>query len=232
MNYDTIFAQYYTAYRAEATIPDVTDDEYTIGMRFANDAIRRWRGFDNTYWRELFTTSVANSTGGVITTTANDATYAAPTAMQEPGGFVRLLNSNGTVNKNIPIINPNEAQFRSQEANVAYFTGDPSNGFTLNFNNAPDTSGLTILYDYYKTPTLITTGTSKPEMSDPNFIVNYMLASRFRASRNPYYGAAKRDAENMLGQMKMANDSGSWANPWQVADNSGTVWGNSQNGGW
>ena len=52
-----------------------------------------------------------------------------------------------------------------------------------------------------------------------------MLAQRFRVSRNPYYSSALRDAEAAIKVMQMDNNSGSWANPWAVADNSGSSWG-------
>lgn len=231
MDFTEIFAQYYTLYRAEADTPATTDDEYTIGIRLANNAIRRWANYDATYWQELFTTSQDNSTGGVVTTTSGTADYTAPTAMKQAGGFVRLKSS-GTTVKTIPIIEPSEVQFKGDNSTYCYFTGDPNNGFTLHINPAPTTTGLDIDYVYYKTPTLITAGTDKPEMQNPDFIVNNMLADRFRASRNPYYTTAKRDAENYLGQMKMANDAGTWTNPWSVHDNSGSVWGENIGNGW
>lgn len=225
MTFDQIFAQYYNLYRAEATTPDSSDDEYTIAMRFANDAVRRWANYDNTMWKELFTNTSLAGTGATLSTTSGTANYAAPTAMNQLGGYIRLLNADGTTNSRIPVVDPQEGQFMGDNANYAWLTGNSSNGFTLRFNKAPTTTGLTIEYDYYKTPTLFTTGSSKTEMGNPDFIVDHMLANRFRASRNPYYGTAKRDAENKLAQMKMANDSGSWSNPWTIPDRSGTIWG-------
>lgn len=233
MDFDTLFSDYYTQYRAEATVPSDTDDEYTIAKRYANNGIRRWLNYDNTFWKELFTTAQTNSTGGVVTTTAGTASYAAPTAMKMAGGFVRLKDSStGTTLSEIPIIDPQDAQFRSDNGKYAYFTGDYSNGFTLNINPAPDTTGQLIDYVYYKKPTEFSTGTDVTEMSNPSFLVDHMLASRFRSSRNPYYSTAKRDAENALGQMKMENDSGTWSNPWQVPDRSGSVWGANTSNSW
>lgn len=232
MDYDTIFQEYYTQYRAEALTPPSTDDEYIIGMRLANSAIRRWASYDDTFWQNLYTTSILNSTGGVVTTTSGVSTYACPTAMQQPGGYVKLLSLDGTTQSHIPVYSSQEVQFMNDSAKFAYFTGNPNSGFTLTLNSAPDQTGLSILYVYYKKPTLITTGTDKPDMSNPDFIVNHMLANRFRASRNPYYGTAKRDAENMLAQMKMENDSGSPSNPWIVPDRSGTVWGSDLGSKW
>lgn len=227
MDYNAIFTAYYRQYRAEATVPTSSDDEYTIGLSLANEAISRWANYDSTYWKELFTTAQENSTGGVVTITAGTSTYAAPTAMREAGGFVRIKDGSGNTLRSYPILDPQEAQFKSDDAQYCYFTGNPTDGFTLHLNPSPDTAidGMDIDYVYYKKPTEFTTGTSETEMSNPYFIVHRMLANRFRASRNPYYSSALRDAEDALKIMKLDNDSGSWSNPWSLPDNSGTQWG-------
>lgn len=227
MDYDAIFSAYYRQYRAEATIPSSTDDEYTIGLSLANEAVNRWANYDGTYWNELFTTAQTNSTGGVVTITTGTKTYAAPTAFREAGGFVKILDASNNTIKHYPIIKPHEAQFKSDESTYAYFTFATGGVATLNLNPAPDSSlnGKSIDYVYYKKPTEFSTGADKTEMANPYFVVHRMLAQRFRASRNPYYASALRDSEDVLRMMKIDNDSGSWANPWKVADNSGSIWG-------
>lgn len=227
MDFDSIIQNYYTLYRGEATAPTSTDDEYTVGMRLANNAINRWANVDAMYWKELFTTTADNSTGATLTIATGDSTYAAPTAMQEAGGYVKIKDGTDTIQE-IPIIEPQEAQFKSEEGTYAYFTGDPNNGFTLHLNPAPDASlnGKTLWYAYYKKPTEFTTGTDKTEMANPWFIIHHMLANRFRVSRNfGGYQTAMRDAEEALKNMQQDNNSGTWANPWSLADNSGSTWG-------
>ncbi len=230
MTYSEIFAAYYELYRAEATIPASTDDEYTIGLRLANEAIARWANYDNTFWKELFDT--AQNSGDGTTITAGTTQYDAPGDMRQAGGFVKILDSDNNTVRSYAILEPQEAQFKTDNSHYAYFTGDPNNGFTLNLNPAPDTAidGMDIDFVYYKTPTLLTTGSSVPEMANPYFIVHRMLSNRFRASRNPYYQSALRDSEDMLKIMQMENMSGSYANPWKLQDNSGAAFGNSQNG--
>lgn len=228
MNYDSIFTAYYRQYRAEATVPTSSDDEFTIGLSLANEAISRWANYDGVYWKELYTTAQTEGTGATLTITAGDTTYPAPTAMREAGGFVKILDPSGNTVRNYPILEPQEAQFRSDESQYCYFTGNPTAGFTLNLNPAPDTAinGFDIDYVYYKKATEFTAGSSTTEMANPYFIVHRMLANRFRASRNPYYTSALRDAEDALKIMKLDNDSGNWASPWSVPDNSGSSWGN------
>lgn len=298
MDYDSIFAAYYTQYRLEADTPASTDDEYTIGIALANEAVNRWSNYDGTYWKELFTT-LQRDGGGTQTITTGTTAYLAPGNFKEAGGSVRIKNSTGNTVRNYPIIDPQDAQFRNDASQYAFFTQgqnyystgtvsqattaltgvgttftadmvgmqvqfasgevatitaytsataltvSPSqtvasttykivnNGFTLNLNPTPDTSidGMDIDYDYYKYPSLFTVGGSRTEMSQPYFVVHRMLANRFRGSRNPYYSSAKADAEDVLRTMQLDNNSGTWANPWHLTDNSGTVWGQN-NGGW
>ena len=226
MTFTEIFTAYYTQYRADADVPTSTDDEYTIGLRLANEAISYWENYDNTFWKELYDTN-QNDGSGTQTITTGTIAYDAPDNFREAGGFVTVKSATGAVVQNYPIIEPHEAQFQGQDAVYCYFTGDPSNGYTLNLNPAPTSAlnGLDIDYVYYKTATLFTTGSDVSEMPNPYFIVHRILANQFRASRNPYYTAAKGDAENAMKVMQMHNNSGTWANPWNMSDTSGTSWG-------
>lgn len=226
MKFDDIFAAYYALYRTEADTPNSEDDEYTIALSLAKEAVDRWAGYDNTFWKELFDSNLTSDSSGDTTVVLDQAEYDAPSDMAQAGGFVRIKN-NGTTVKRYPIIEPQEAQFKSDEADYCYFTGDVNNGFILHLNPGPDAAivGMDIDYVYYKTPTLITKGTSKPNMSRPYFMVHRMLANRFRGSRNPYYSSAKSDAEDVLRSMQLANNSGNWSNPWSLEDHSGTSFG-------
>lgn len=237
MDYDSIFQALYTLYRAESDIPDTNDDEYTICMRLANEAINRWANYDGTYWKELFTTlqeSTQVSPVLVKTITAGTTAYAAPSDMREAGGLIRIKNASGNTVRHYPIKEPEQVQFLNEAATFAYFTGNPSQGFTLHLNPAPDSSVDTFNfdYDYYKKPTELTTGADVTEMANPYFIVHRALAQRFRASRNNAgYQTAMRDAETALKIMQADNNQGTWDNPWELADRSGTVFGQSV-GGW
>ena len=230
MNWNTIFETYYGLYRAEADTPASTDDEYTVALILSREAITRWSNYDGTYWKELFTTlqSSTQVLPALVTTVSTGvSTYDAPTDMREAGGFVKLLDANGNTVHSYPVVEVEQIQFKSDNASYCYFTGDPNNGFVLHLSPSPDANlnGLEIDYTYYKKPTYFTTGTDMTEMADPMFIVHRMLANRFRVSRNPYYSSAKIDAEDCLRTMQADNNSGNWADPWKLQDNSGSVWG-------
>lgn len=226
MNFDSIFQAFWTQYRADDDPPASTDPEYTVALRLANEALNHWATYDGTYWRELFTTNQLDGSGAQTITTA-DTTYSAATNFREAGGNIKVKNSDGKTVQTYPIIEPHEAQFKADNATYAYFSGNLKDGYTLNLNPAPPSSlnGLDIDYVYYKTPTEYSVGATTSEIPNAYFIVHRILANRFRASRNPYYEDALRDAENILAKMKLDNESGTWANPWSVADNSGSNWG-------
>lgn len=225
MDFEEIFQAYYTLFRADSDVPVEGDDEFTVGLRMANEAISRWAHYDGTYWKELYDTNQNNGTG-TQTITSGTTTYTAPDDFQEAGGFVKILDGT-TEMARYPIIEPSEVQFQSASTKYCYFTGNQSDGYVLNLNPAPgaELDGLDLDYVYYKKPTYIESKTDVPQMTNPYFIVHRMLAQQFRASRNPYYTSALRDAEDALRIMQIDNNSGSWANPWSQADNSGTTFG-------
>lgn len=222
MDQDALFAAYYMQYRTEADTPNSADDEYKIFTGLSNEAINRWSNYDNTFWKELWNTLQISGDGDSIITEGTTE-YACPDDMRIAGGKIRVFDPiTGQTKARINIIEPQDVQFQSDTATYAYFIGDPNNGFTLNINPEPQTPliGMSMNYIYYKKPTLLVATTDMSEMSQPYFIVHRSLANRFRGSRNPYYTSAKNDAEDILQTMQMENNSGTWADPWKMADNS------------
>lgn len=226
MDFDDIIQAYYTQFRADADVPVSTDDEYTVALRLANEAVKYWENYDGTLWNELYDTNQNDGTGAQTIVTGQTA-YTAPTNFKKAGGFVRVKNANGSDVIAYEIIDANDVQFKGDQDDYCFFTGDMNNGYTLNINPAPtsELNGLDIDYVYYKKATEFTTGTDKTEMSDPYFIVHRMLGNQFRASRNPYYQSAMGDALYSIKNMQITNNSGNWANTPELKDNSGTVFG-------
>lgn len=227
MTFTQIFTAYYQMFRGEADVPAITDDEYTLALTLANRSLNRWANYDGVYWKELWTTNQTDGTG-VQTITAGTTSYAAPTNMREAGGLVQIKDTDGNIRTTFPVIEVNEIQFKDQNSTYCYFTGNPTTGFTLHLNPVPDSSidGMDIEYAYYKKPTEYTVGADESEISNPYFIVHNMLADRFQIERNyGSYQIAKRDAEEFLKNMQQDNNSGTWANPFSIPDNSGSAWG-------
>ncbi len=220
MTFDEIFAEYYPLYRGQATVPASTDREYLLAIPLANNAIRKWDRADGVLWRELYTTVQVEGDGSQVIS-IDQSSYEAPDNMRKPDGDIRLTDPTNASNvKRIPVVSPTDKYAKSDTRAYAYFVGGANAGWTLYFTgNITPYVGWLIDYAYYKKPTLITTGTDVPDMSDPNFIVQDMLASRFTASRNGFaYQAAKANATDALRNMIVENNSGSPGNSWNLLE--------------
>lgn len=224
MTYDDIFAEYYPLYRGQATVPAATDREYLLGIPLANNGIRRWDRADGTLWEELYTTAQVTPGAAVLVVNTALTSYTGPSGMRKPGGEIRLIDpSNANNFKRIPAVLASDTYAKSQSGSYAYFVGSANTTWKLYING--DISSMNnwkIDYIYYKKPTLFTVAnasTATPEMSDPNFIIQSMLQSRFVNSRNGFaYNDAKSNAIDALRNMVIENNSGSPGNSWNLLD--------------
>lgn len=238
MDFQSIFEEYYTQYRGDSQIPDITDPEWAIAVRYGNGAIRRWANVDTEEWEQLWTT--ASVEGFTETYKGNSATpvtftYDCPDTMKRPGGFITLTDPVSGSYARINVIKQTDVQWQASSAPYAYFTGDENTGFfmTLNFTGNSN-YGWVIDFPIYKKPTYFDAssngdgaggvnedGTTISECPDSNYIINYILAWRFRSSRNfPAYQTAKADAEEGLKNMQQKNGIGVDGNMWNMSTNS------------
>lgn len=223
MDYDSIFAEYYPMYRGQATVPASSDREYQLGIPFANNAIRRWDRADGTLWEELYTTNqIQGSEGeGSLTVDTTQPFLNGPTNMRKPGGVLKLINpTNANDFRKIPVVLSSEKYAQGGSSTFANFVGSANTGIWALYLNGDYSqyANWLIDYDYYKTPTLFTNGGGEvADMSDPNFIIQTMLQTRFVNSRNGFaYSDAKAEATNSLRNMVIENNSGSPGNSWNL----------------
>lgn len=157
-------------YNGSSTPPTSGEEDYLVWTGLANMAINIWENEEGMLWRELYVPLSSAATGDKTTTTAYS--YTLPTDFKFPVSSFVWFGSN-TNKTPYRIVNPNDLQlYENNTQSWAYFV----NG-SLKFNpNVRFPSGLTISYDYYKKATKLTTGTDVPEMSDPGFIVYYVLS--------------------------------------------------------
>ena len=108
---------------------------------------------------------------------------------------------------NIPTIGSQDALSVNSSASVAYYTGGANTGYFLNMNGYNTSyNGEAVDFAYYKKPTLMTSATSVPEMSDPNYMIQKMLALRSSNERNGFvFQTADRDATQALQNMVLSN---------------------------
>lgn len=200
--------QIHTLYENDNNTPATTDDDYLIRRNLINIMVNRWENNLGTLWNELWTNTTDDSTGGSLTVVSSTATYNTPTNFRFPGGYVRILNSNGTVYATYPVVKPEKAQTLGTGAAYAYFKGNHSAGYKLVLNPTPDSTinGKTINYDFYKRASKIAATTDIPEMSDPYYIVHGVVAELHKADNNlALYDATIAEAEERLKQMAFQN---------------------------
>jgi len=216
MTFEEIFSTYYIEFRADSDVPDITDPEYLMAKKFANVAINKWKQVDGVLWNELWT-SRAISEEGDDTIVAGQLEYEAPDDFVFPGGYIRLGGGDQS-SQILQVYSPEEAQ--TMRGTFAYFTGNPADGYMLRLSSVADNlAGLAIDYDYYRAPVLMENASDIPDMADPYFIVNSMLADRFRGARNfPAYQTAKRDADSALQNMITRNAMGTPTRGWTIRD--------------
>lgn len=236
MNFEEIFYEYFTQFRGQATsVPVFGDREYNLAIPIANNAIRKWDRADGTLWRELISRASDQTTDNWATAnrTLLDGTvaYAAPINMRKPPRKVYLYEGGNYVE--IPVIEPDRMAGLNELSNAVSFLGSANTGYTMYMTAALATTyaGRSIDYLYYRKPTMFTTATTPaaivPDMSDPNFIVQDMLVSRFTQSRNGFgVKVADREAKIALVNMKIENSSGvpGQSDNWGVA----TDWGRNE----
>jgi hypothetical protein len=204
---DDLQSRINTLVNNDTDTPDSTDEEYGVILNLINQAIGKWESSD-VMWDELWTTYTHGST-----VAAGDTTYTiTATDFRYPGGQVKL--SLDGVDSFVPVISPEEYQSYNGEARVAYLTGNVSAGFVLNLGWSPATGdgtiGATISLPYYKYATKFTSSslsTDKTEISDPNFLVYDVTATKaLLESQNNKFSIFSTEAQKCMDNMRIMND--------------------------
>jgi hypothetical protein len=187
-------------YNGSSTPPTSGEEDYLVWTGLANMAINIWENEEGVLWRELFVNLIDAATG-TKTTTAGTYSYTVPTDFKFPVSSYVWFGSN--YNKTpTRIISPSELQlYENNTEGFGYFLGTK-----LWFNpNMTLTTGQTITYSYYKKATKLSSGSDVPEMSDPGFIVYYVLSELKKEEGDT---SALTIATQKLDAMKTLNEMG------------------------
>lgn len=226
MEYEEIFAGYYSQFRGQATsIPAFGNREYTLGVQLANSAIRTWDRVDGQLWRELIVTAGEQSVPVWATAnrTVTGTSMTPPNNMRKPPAFVRFTSGSGSFD--VSTVPPQEAKDYGNTSSIIWFEGGANTGYVMHLGGqlATQYAGWTIDYVYVKKPTLLIFTADQNDvvvdMSDPEYIIQKMVELRARPARNGFlYKTASADAKTALLNMKIENDSGVWGNSDRMRD--------------
>lgn len=218
MEYQDIFAEYFTQYRGQAVaIPTFGDREFTVAVYRCNNAIRKWDRTDGMLWRELTTRATDQTTGDWATINrtilSGTLSYPAPTNMRKPPAEVWTYI--GGQYSRLKVVDPSEISGLEELSSAVTFIGGANTGYTMHISQqtSEDCNGRSIDYLYYRKPTLLSTvadpSTTIIDMSDPNFCIQDMLATAFAASKNGFgYKVAAKEKSIAIINMKIENSSG------------------------
>ena len=136
-------------------------------------SINVWETEDD--WKELYT-NLADAADGTKITTASTSAYDTPTDFVRVVGYVRIDTTY------YPYYPPEKYQLiKSTDSSTSfyYITGNANSGFKVNIHPAPTSTGDTIIYEYYKSATLLTATTTKFEMADSQFAIYFALSKLY-----------------------------------------------------
>jgi hypothetical protein len=211
----------YANYEGDVSDWASTDDEYLAARRFANQAVQMWEFYDNTKWRELFKKHSATASDVVKTITAGTYAYTTSSDFRFPCSYVRTERSNtSTYYSVLPVeeIAPGD----DNADRWVYFTGNAKDGHVLNFNSELTlATGDTLQYEYYKIATPFTASDTTTEMSNPMFIVHYILWRMYK--NDGENGKALEEfqlAQQILEGMRVDNMEGIWNQSFNLPYNS------------
>lgn len=193
----------HTMYEGDTDTPTSTDDDYLSRRTLIDAGINRWEQYEGTQWNEL-RVKLTDAADGDKTTSDGTLVYDCPTNFVFPGGYVRL--NIGTTYQYYQVVPYEKIQlYDNNDKKICYFSGNPQDGYDLTFLDDPD-GAYTISYEYYKSADTISATTTVPEMSDPYFLVYFVVSRLLQQDNRPQLAREYfTEAEARLQQMKVKN---------------------------
>lgn len=199
----------HTLYQGDTETPGESDADWATRLLILEGAIRAWDSEKGILWDELWALNDSEQDSSQTTDGATTA-FNCTSSFRKPGGFIRLIASNGD-SVFYEVKKPHEVEiYRNTSEQIAYFTGNKNDGFVLNFLTAPAT-GYTIEYPFYKDPTIPTATTDKIEMSNPMFAIELSLSKLHELDgEGDRAGLALSKAQAILLSMRTLNIMEAW----------------------
>lgn len=216
MTEEQIQTQIHYMYEGDSEVPTSSDEDYILRRGLINAGINRWENENGILWNELWV-KVADASDGDKTTDGTSSSFDCPTDFKFPGGYVRIQDSDGNETYYSVVKQEKLQMYTDSNKKVCYFTGNPSSGYDLNFLSAPPAG--TLNYEYYKTAEQMDAATDVPEMSDPYFLVYFVISRLFEMDGQTSNSMkAFQEAEARLIQMKTRNMQSAWYQDSRVED--------------
>lgn len=173
-------------YTNSTDTPTVGDDDWNLRTSLINSGISYWESQENIEWNELWTNGGTTPT----TVTAGTTSYALPTNFRKCGEYIRIIKTDG-VKDTIQLIDPADRdKYINTPTYKAYISGKPG-AYILNLLWTPSASdvyiGGTFDIDYYKYATALSGASDIPDMSNPMFLVHWVVSKLFQTQSPTNY---------------------------------------------
>jgi len=184
---------------------DSTQDEWVARLRLINRAIGHWKSQD-VIWNELWTTYTHGTpvaVGNSIVTTITNYTNL-------PGGFLMFTDANNNISY-MDIVKPVDVQAAvragSRRAYITGSAGSATVNFTFTLATGDQLIGQIMSLYYYKAPKKMAVAGDTPDMSDPEYIINYVSAKKnLFNGRSGIAQDYADDAQECLDNMRIRNE--------------------------
>lgn len=215
MSLDEILEHIHVLVEKDTDYPTSSEEDYAARTKLVNNAIDIWASEEAVYWNELFT-SLSDAADGDTTAVADTEAYDCPSDFEFVTGQLRLQDSDGSATYFDKIPPEDSINLDNDTGTYCFWvTGNDSAGYQVHIHPTPtdnDYDGYTIEYDYYKSPTTLSSATDETEMPDPFFAVYWvgaeLLSDELPSTANTY----RQIAMNKLRAMKVKNDTPA---PWE-----------------
>lgn len=195
-----LMSDLYLDFEKSVDTPDKTSEDYLVRLRYVRKAIKNWENEKGIDWKELFGTISQTLSAGVYNNNTGAGTLE---SFKRAAGFLRV----GT--DKYDYVRPEQVEKEVRE-NISkkIYTVTGSKG-TFAINVYPSISGAFTL-NYRKAATLFYTGneTTEIEMSDPEFILEFVLAQLYLDDSNQAQATVEMQiASEKMEAMQLANET-------------------------
>lgn len=184
-------------YEQAQDVPPLEDEDGIVRIRLINLAIKRWAQDDNTWWAELERDAVITFEDGVA---------------KLPDDFMALGAITTSDGRKEFKATSRKRFLKAPQKDTFIFAGDAGRGYTLSTTEAALLGEITrqndeLVITYQKKPDLLEEALDTPEMSNPDYIVYYVVAELFAQDDTTLYTKYMNDALNILANMREKNAS-------------------------
>ena len=190
----------YFEFEKSADTPDKDSEDYKVRLRYVRKAIRNWENEEGIEWKELFGTISGTLASGIYNDNSGANTLE---NFKRPAGFLKIGEDK------YEYVRPEalEKEVRENPSKKIYSVLGSKGTYSI---QVYPVISADFTLNYRKEATVFTTGSEVThiEMSDPEFIISYVLAQLYLDDQNSQQATVEMQiASSKMDAMKLANET-------------------------